>query len=91
MSSTPKNPGMGKVQVEWFALLRECAGRSNEEIDIETEDATPAELWSRLAEKYNFPLTSKDVRVAINDRFADFDAKITGGDKIVFIPPVSGG
>jgi molybdopterin converting factor subunit 1 len=82
---------MGKVQVEWFALLRECAGRSHEEIDLEGDDATPAKLWSRLAEKYNFPLKSRDVRVAINDRFADFDAKITGGDKIVFIPPVSGG
>jgi molybdopterin converting factor small subunit len=79
------------IQVEWFALLRECAGKSSEIVEWDRPEATPAQLWSLLGERYRFPLHIKDVRVAVNDCFAEMDTKLKTGDKVVFIPPVSGG
>jgi MoaD family protein len=79
---------MARIRVEYFAILREHAGRSAEEID--TPAATAAELFSELDARYRFPRLAS-LKVAINDEFRDWDSAIADGDSVVFIPPVAGG
>ena len=77
-----------KLNIEYFAILREQAGLDRELLDTKVD--TPAALFAELAKKYDFPeLTT--VKVAINDEFADWHAQLNDGDSVVFIPPVAGG
>jgi molybdopterin converting factor subunit 1 len=77
-----------KLNIEYFAVLRERAGLDCEQ--IETDVTTPAELFAELTKRHGFPeLTT--VKVAINDEFGDWQAQLRDGDLIVFIPPVAGG
>lgn len=78
-----------QVQVNYFAWLRERAGRDGETID--TSAATPAQLWTELDARHDFSTERRHLRVAVNDAFAGWDTLLSEGDRIVFIPPVSGG
>jgi molybdopterin converting factor subunit 1 len=77
-----------KLRIEYFAILRERAGVDGEELD--TEAGTPAELFAELSERYPFPEPDQ-LKVAVNDEFSDWQAKLSDGDSVVFIPPVAGG
>jgi len=77
-----------KLNIEYFAILREQAGLDSEQ--IETELTTPAELYAELTQRHGFPEMTT-VKVAINDEFGDWQAQLQDGDSIVFIPPVAGG
>jgi len=79
---------MISVTIEYFAVLRERAGRDNEQ--LQTPSGTAAELFAELTERYQFPELAS-VKVAINDEFADWHAALSDGDSVVFIPPVAGG
>lgn len=78
-----------QIRVDYFAVLKEARGQSSETVESEAPDARA--LYSELKEKHNFNLSFKNLSVAINDEFADWDTKIRSGDKVVFIPPVAGG
>ena len=78
-----------RITVEYFALLREQAGRRAE--TLTSDAATPRELYAELARRYPFTLTSEQLRVAINAEFADWAAPLQDGDAVVFLPPVAGG
>lgn len=78
-----------RVTVQYFALLREQAGRGSE--SLVTAARTPRELYAELAHRYPFSLDPAVLRVAINSEFADWSAPLADGDAIVFIPPVAGG
>ncbi|MBB6093578.1 molybdopterin-guanine dinucleotide biosynthesis protein A [Povalibacter uvarum] len=77
------------LRVQYFALFREQAGRSEETLD--TPAATPGDLYRELQSRYPFKLTREQLKVAINDEFSGWDARLKNGDTIVFIPPVAGG
>jgi molybdopterin converting factor subunit 1 len=77
------------LRVQYFALLREQAGRSEEQVT--TNAATPAELYAELKGRYPFKLTRDQLRVAINAEFGDWATPLAEGDSVVFIPPVAGG
>ncbi len=77
-----------KLRIEYFAILRERAGVDGEELN--TEAATPAELFAELSERYPFPQPDQ-LKVAVNDEFSDWQAPLADGDSVVFIPPVAGG
>jgi molybdopterin converting factor subunit 1 len=78
-----------RVTVQYFALLREQAGRGSE--TLETRARTPRELYGELARRYPFSLDAAQLRVAINSEFGDWSASLRDGDAVVFIPPVAGG
>lgn len=78
-----------RVTVQYFALLREQAGRATE--SVVTVARTPRELYAELAHRYPFTLDPAVLRVAINSEFADWSAPLAEGDAVVFIPPVAGG
>lgn len=79
---------MARIQVEYFAILREHAGRGGEQ--LETGAATLAELFRELEARYQFPRLP-NLKVAVNDEFADWQRPLADGDSVVFIPPVAGG
>lgn len=79
---------VARVQVEYFAILRERAGRAREQVD--SGAATLAELFQELTARHAFPQLAS-VKVAVNDEFADWQRPLCDGDRVVFIPPVAGG
>lgn len=79
---------MTRVHVEYFAILREQAGRDRE--DVQTSARTAGDLYGELAVRHGFSALSR-VKVAINDEFRDWAAPLAEGDRVVFIPPVAGG
>ncbi len=78
-----------RLRVRYFALLREQAGRSSE--DIETRASTPRELYEELRHRHGLTLAPEFLRVAVNDEFGDWRAPLADGDTVVFLPPVAGG
>ena len=80
---------MKTVTVQYFALLREQAGCSEERVN--TGAANPGELFAELRARRGFSLGRDVLKVAVNDDFASWDAVLSEGDRVVFIPPVAGG
>ena len=81
--------GRRTIRVQYFAILREQAGRSEETLD--TLAATPAELYDELRTRHPFQLEAAQLKVALNAEFSDWCAPLRHGDTVVFIPPVAGG
>jgi len=77
------------VQVQYFALLREQAGRSGETVRTRARDAR--ELYEELRIARALKLRPEQLRVAINEEFADWSQTLAEGDSVVFLPPVAGG
>lgn len=78
-----------RIKVQYYALLREQAGRREE--NLETAAGTPRELYEELKTRYPFSLAPEMLRVAVNAEFADWGRPLSDGDAVVFIPPVAGG
>lgn len=78
-----------ELKVQYFALLREQAGRRDEA--VVTGAATPRELFAELAARHGFTLGTEHLKVAVNTEFADWSRPLAAGDTVVFIPPVAGG
>jgi molybdopterin converting factor subunit 1 len=80
---------MKKIQIRYYALLREQAKRSEE--SLKTQATTAAELYTELQSRYGFTLPASQLKVAINAEFCDWYVVLNEGDQVVFIPPVAGG
>lgn len=78
-----------RVRVRYFAVLREQAGRGNEE--LHTRARTPLELYEELRQRRGLALAPQFLRVAINDEFGDWRTRLAEGDTVAFLPPVAGG
>jgi molybdopterin-guanine dinucleotide biosynthesis protein A len=78
-----------EIRVQYFALLREQAGRSAE--TLATRARTPRELYVELSARYPFTLPAEMLRVAVNAEFGEWSQPLKAGDSVVFIPPVAGG
>ena len=87
--SSVNSLGSKQITVQYYALLREQAGRRAEA--LATSAATAAELYAELAKRYPFTLSAAALRVAINNEFRDWATPLADGDAVVFIPPVAGG
>jgi molybdopterin converting factor subunit 1 len=78
-----------QLKIQYYALMREQAGRSEEM--LETSANTPAELYDQLTARYAFTLSREQLKVAVNSEFSDWSRALAAGDSVVFIPPVAGG
>lgn len=78
-----------ELRVQYFALLREQAGRRDE--SVSTRAATARELFAELTARHHFTLTPEHLKVAVNAEFSDWSQPLKAGDTVVFIPPVAGG
>jgi molybdopterin-guanine dinucleotide biosynthesis protein A len=77
------------IRVQYYALLREQAGRSDEA--LLTRARTPRELYAELNARHPFTLAPEMLRVAVNAEFGEWSQPLADGDAVVFIPPVAGG
>ena len=80
---------MISVTVQYFAILREHRGLTEEKIS--TGAATPTALYDELRARHGFTLPADRVRAAVNEEFVSASAALRDGDRLVFIPPVAGG
>lgn len=78
-----------RLRVRYFALLREQAGRADEE--LASAARTPLELYEELRARRGLGLAPEALRVAINDEFGDWRTQLSEGDTVAFLPPVAGG
>jgi molybdopterin-guanine dinucleotide biosynthesis protein A len=89
-AASAASPGaLRRLRVRYFAVLREQAGRSTEE--LETQATTPRELYEELRRRRGLTLAPEFLRVAVNDEFGDWRSLLADGDTVVFLPPVAGG
>ncbi len=77
------------VHLRYFAALADQAGLTSE--TVETSAATLAELYDEVRHRRGLRLERAWVRVAVQDEFADWNRAPRDGDRIAFMPPVSGG
>ena len=77
------------IHIQYFALLREERGLSQESVSTQAE--TAEDLFEELKSKYHFRLSTNLLRVSINAEFKNWQTILKDQDKIVFIPPVAGG
>ena len=80
---------MVTVHVQYFAILREQRGVSQE--TLSTAAATAGGLYEELRGRYPFSLPGDRIRAAVNDSFVASTHPLRDGDRVVFIPPVAGG
>lgn len=80
---------MTRVQVLYFASLRDAAGVDSEIVEGNAADLRG--LYEALRQRHRFALTSSQLRVAVDGAFARWDDVPPDGSEVAFIPPVSGG
>ena len=80
-----------QLDVTFFALYRERAGRSQFQVEL-PEGSTVSDLTTEV--RRHFPqLAPADVKivVAVNTEYAEPELVLHQGDEVCLIPPVSGG
>ncbi|GIX16072.1 MAG: molybdopterin synthase sulfur carrier subunit [Rhodothalassiaceae bacterium] len=83
-----------RITVLFFAALRERAGTGAEEIAWPAAGAPVRRLLDALAardEALAAAVGSPDLRIAVNQRYADADTLVRPGDEVALFPPVTGG
>jgi molybdopterin synthase sulfur carrier subunit len=80
---------MIRLQVLYFASLRDAAGVAGEAVDTDATDL--AALYESLRVRHGFALPRDRLRVAIDGAFAAWGDAPRAGSDVAFIPPVSGG
>ncbi|MFD1794578.1 molybdopterin converting factor subunit 1 [Paracoccus aurantiacus] len=82
-----------KLDVLYFAWIRERIGEPREE--IETGAETVRDLVSQLVargERYEAALSEvKSYRVAVDQELVDFDHRLDHAREVAFFPPMTGG
>lgn len=84
-----------KVNLIYFAWVRERIGKTEEEIELPESVVTVGDLLNHLkslGEVYEAALEFPDViRVAINQEHVEHDEPIAGAREIGIFPPMTGG
>jgi molybdopterin converting factor subunit 1 len=80
-----------RVTIRLFARLRDLAGGGTLTRDV-PDAATVDVVWQTLAQEFPAMATSRgSLAAAVNAEYATFATRVTEGDEIAFLPPVSGG
>ena len=80
-----------RVTVRLFARLRDLAG-SGELVRDVANPATVETVWRSLVDEMpDLGVYERTMSVAVNADYAKMSAKVSDGDEVAFLPPVSGG
>lgn len=80
-----------RIQVLHFAAAREAAGCASETVDL-PEGATVADARALLLSRHPaLAGPASRLRFAVGERFASEAARLSAGDVLALLPPVSGG
>ncbi|MGD0836555.1 MAG: MoaD/ThiS family protein [Polyangia bacterium] len=77
------------ITIEYHAILREQRGLDSEIVEV--AHTSLRELYDNLRHTFTFSLARQHVRPAVNDQFCHWDRQLSHGDRVVFVPPTSGG
>jgi molybdopterin converting factor subunit 1 len=79
------------MKILLFGMAKEAVGKSSIELNDAGNITSVKELKQRLLE--DFPQFGQlpPMGVAVNTRYARDEDKVSEGDEVVLIPPVSGG
>jgi molybdopterin synthase sulfur carrier subunit len=82
-----------KVQIKYFASIREAIGRGSEEWETGAATLTQlrAELLARGGAYAEALAPGRALRMALNQVMADETAALAEGSEVAFFPPVTGG
>jgi molybdopterin converting factor subunit 1 len=79
------------VKVLLFGAAADRAGTRQTELPV-NNGATLGDLWSTLAERHPGLTPMRDtLAFAINGEYARAEDKVSPGDEVAVLPPVSGG
>lgn len=85
------------IEVEFFASLKESVGHrlltipASEARNLKRVGDVRAWVLTRLGESRCSELMAERTRTAVNDEFAGLDDPVCGGDRVAFMPAVTGG
>jgi molybdopterin converting factor subunit 1 len=80
-----------KVKILLFASFRETVGASEGTLNVKP-NAKLSDVWQTLIEEHpRLAPHSGTAAFAINGTYAKPDERVSEGDEIAFLPPVSGG
>ena len=77
-----------RIQVHYFAVLREKQGRSDEVLEVD-EGTTMAGLFEQIFGQTD--LADLPVLFALNQSYVEADRRIPEGSEVSFLPPLGGG
>ena len=84
-----------KLELRFFASLRESLGLSGESIITPSEVKTIADLRAHLIERGNpwaeVLASNKVIRCALNQEMVKDSTSLVEGAEVAFFPPVTGG
>lgn len=84
-----------KVELRYFASLREALGRDGEQLELPESVATAGALRSHLrarGEPWADALAeARTLRVAVDQAMASAETPLHDGAEVAFFPPVTGG
>ena len=78
-----------RVEVLYFAALRDAAGIASEHVDTGATDLSA--LYADVQSRHALPFPQTQLRVAVDGAFAGWGDALRAGSTVAFIPPVSGG
>jgi len=79
--------GVADVTVLVFGPLRERIGIS----ELAVSGSTVRDVWDALVRRYPSAGATQGLRAARNLSYCDWDAALSNGDTVAFLPPVAGG
>ena len=82
-----------RVQVLYFAGLREALGLAGETVEAPAGVATVGQLrdWLAASGGRAALTTARNLRCALNQEMTNTETALADGDEVAFFPPVTGG
>lgn len=80
---------MNTYSIQYFGLLAERRGFAHE--TVTSAATTPAAIYQEMDSHHPLGMAMSDLRAVVNDEFASWDQPLNHGDRIAFLPPMSGG
>jgi molybdopterin synthase sulfur carrier subunit len=80
---------MKTIHLAYVAMFREKIGSSGESIPTTAMDVTG--LYDELTARYALPWSKHSIRPAVNDRITTWETALQDQDRVLFLPPSSGG
>jgi len=83
--------GSMKVRILFFGVLRDLAGRNQDELDLPSGSSVADVLAHCKAKFTGLEEMLPSVAIAVNQQYSRPDTKLNDRDEVALLPPVSGG
>ncbi|MFD1293199.1 MoaD/ThiS family protein [Lutibacter holmesii] len=79
-----------KIQLLFFGITTDLVGTNSMTFEV-LENSSVHNLKTQLITQFSSLKNINDFAIAVNEEYATDDLKLTNGDVVAIIPPVSGG